>query len=120
VQNRPENREAWQAKLAAFFFQLGRQVLLQQRVKNDAGGRLNFGQHPIELFLCSDEWVHVLDRHNSSVLRRGGASDCNQGLSGRVGDQVQLEIAGRGRHGKNLNNLSAVWEKAMAWTAVQE
>jgi hypothetical protein len=33
---------------------------------------------------------------------------------------VQLEIAGRGRHGKNLNNLSTVWEKAMAWTAVQE
>jgi hypothetical protein len=33
---------------------------------------------------------------------------------------VQLEIASRGRHGKNLNNLSTVWEKAMAWTDVQE
>ena len=82
MQDRPENRETGQAEFPAFLFELGRQVLLQQRIKHDAGRLLDLAEHPVELFLRANKWMHVLDWTDFCVLRRGSASHSNERLSG--------------------------------------
>ena len=66
--------------------------------------------------------MHVLDWHDSRILR--GRSPCHrdQGLAGRIGDQVEVKIACCMRHGIECNrsdNLSMTGEKAMAFPGVQ-
>ena len=58
--------------------------------------------------------MHVLDRRDLRVLRRRGASDRDQCLAGCIGDQMEVEIAGRVHHEEALDNLSITGEKAMA------
>jgi hypothetical protein len=42
--------------------------------------------------------MHVFHRDDVGILRGRSASDSNQRLSGGIGDQVQMKVAGRGRH----------------------
>ena len=74
---------------------LAREVLLEQRVEHDARRFLDFGQHPVELLLRADQRMHMLDRHDLGVLRRGRPRDRDQRLAGRIGDQMQMEITRR-------------------------
>ena len=82
VQDRPQNREAGQPEFSAFFLKLCREVLLQQRIKHDARRCLDLHKHPVELFLRTNKWMHVFDRTDFCVLRRGRARDGDKRFSG--------------------------------------
>ena len=95
--HRVEHRDARNAEAAAALLQHGGERHVDQRVEHDAGRVLDLPQRPVDLRLRADQRVDVLDRMRVLVLRRGGARDVDQRLAGRVGDQVQMEIAMR-RH----------------------
>jgi len=82
MQNRTENRQARQAEVAAFFFQPSDQIILKQRVENDAGRLLDFDKNPVELLLRAHQRMHMLDRHDFGVLRGGCPGNRNEGFAG--------------------------------------
>ena len=94
AQHRTENRQARHAEFAAGFLQPLGQLRLEQRVEHDARRGLDLGQHPVELLARAHQRMHVLDRRHRGILRRRRARDRDQGLAGRVGDQMQMEIIG--------------------------
>ena len=57
------------------------------------GAFLDLGQHPVELLLGAHQRIDVLDRRHLGVLRGRRARDRGQRLAGRVGHQMQMEIA---------------------------
>ena len=92
-QHRPEDRQARHAQLAAMVFEPLHQVLLEQRVEDDAGRLLDFGQDAVELLLRAHQRIDVLDRHDLAVLRGRGPRHGRQRLAGRIRDEVQMEVA---------------------------
>ena len=79
----------------------------------------DFGKHPVQLLLRAHQRMHMLDRHDPRILGGGGPRDRDQRFSGRIGDQVQVKIAGRGHH-QDADNLSINGEKAMPEPVRQE
>ena len=73
-------------------FQPFDQILLEQRIEHDTRRFLEIGERPVELLLRSHQRVHMLHRQDFGVLRRRGAGDGDQGLAGRVRNQVQMKV----------------------------
>ena len=84
------------AEIAAFLFQRLDQVFLEQRVEHQAGRLGDLGQHMVELLLRAHHRVKMLDRRHIGILRRGRARDRDQGFTGRIGNQMEMEITGVG------------------------
>jgi len=82
-----------------FLFEPLYQTLFQERVQNDPGRFFDFGENPIKLLLRTHQRVDVLDRHHLGILRRCGSRHCDQGFTGRVRDQVEVEVTRRMHHG---------------------
>ena len=61
-QHRPENRPTGQPGSRHWSSSRSHQLLLEQRVENDAWRSVNLRQHPIELLLGAHQRVDVLDR----------------------------------------------------------
>src|SRR6185503_9113501 len=61
-----------------------------------------------ELLLAAHQRIDMLDRRDVRILRSDGARDRNQGLTGGVGDEVQVKIIVRGRHKNSLNFVGTV------------
>ena len=93
LQDRPEDRKTRQAQLAAVLFETLQQFIVEQRIQNDARRFLDLGQHAIELLLGPHQRVDMLDRQYLGVLRGRRARDGGEGLTGRVGHEVKVEIA---------------------------
>ena len=107
------------AELAAVLFQPLDQVFFEQRVEHDAGRFGDFGQHAIELLLRAHHRIEMLDRRHVGVLRRGRARHRDQRFAGRVGHQMEMEIAGVGHLYKRPDELWTAREKATALRPVQ-
>ncbi len=90
---RPQDRQAGQAQLAAAGFQLGREILVDECVKNNAGIGFHFRKRVAQLFLIADQRKYVLDRGHGRILGGGGAAHGEQRLAGRIGNQMQVEKA---------------------------
>jgi hypothetical protein len=78
-----------------------RQILLEQRIEHDARRFLEIGERPVELLLGPHQRMHMLHRQDFGILRRSGAGDGDQGLAGRVRNQVQMKIAWCLGHSEN-------------------
>ena len=82
------------------------QFVIEQGVENDTRRFLNLGQNPIELLLRPHQRIHMFDRQDLGVLRRGGPRDGGQRLAGRVGHEMKMEIAASTlRHDNGMGNL---------------
>ena len=114
LQHRTEDRQAGQAELAAFLLQPLGEVVIEQGIEHDAGRFLDLGQHAIELFLGPHQRIDMLDRRHLGVLRRRRASDRDQSLTGRIRDEMQMEIAA-GSMGHGTGKACGSGEKAMPW-----
>src|SRR5579862_1047880 len=122
MQDRSENRQARQAERAAFRFQPSDQVFFEQGIEDNTRRFFNLDQYAIKLLLGPNQWMHMLDRHDFGILRCCRASDRNQGLAGRVRDQMKVKIACRKRHRMDRTRwekLSTTVQKAMAFLGVQ-
>ena len=103
VVNKPEELRAASEKLRFPLFvkplhEGSSKGITDSNLCRDAGHLLDFSEHPVELLLRSHQRMHVLDRHDLGVLRRRRPRHRNQRLSGGIGDQMQMKIAGRRRH----------------------
>ena len=91
-QHRSQDRHARQAELAASRLQRRDQIVVEQRVKHDAGRFRDFVEREIELPFAAHHRIKVLDRRDIGVLRRRGARHHDQGFAGRVGDEMQMKV----------------------------
>ena len=120
LQDRPEDRQAGQAELAAVVFQPLQQLVIEQRVEHDARRFLDLRQHAVELLLGPHQRIDVLDRRDLGVLRGRRARDRDQRLAGRVGDEVEVEVAaGALRHDNGGTTCELPGEEAMGRARVQ-
>ncbi len=74
-------------------FQPLHQLVIKQRIEHDPRCFLDLRQHPFELPMRAHQGVHMFDRQDFRVLRRGRSRDGRECLTGGVGHQVQVEIA---------------------------
>ena len=103
-QNRPQHRHTGQSELAAFILEDLDQVLLEQRIKHQAGRFGDFRHRQIQLLLRAYHRVQMLDRRHIGVVRRRRARDRNQGLAGGVGNQMEMKISRLGHlYGVSMN-----------------
>jgi hypothetical protein len=122
MQHRSQDRQAGQTQCAAFVLHTFHQVVLKQGVQNDSRGFFDLGQDPIELLLRSHQWMHVFYRHHPGILRGRGPRDRDQGFTGGIRNQMEVEIARRMRHGTHesrLYKLLIAREKATVFAMVQ-
>ena len=106
LHDRPQNRKAGQAQLAAVFFKPTQQLVIEQCVEHDAGRFLDLGQDAIELLLSAHQRIDMFHRQDLGVLRSRRARNGRQCLAGRVGHEVKVEIAASAlRHGSGRDNL---------------
>ena len=85
------------------------QILFQQGEQHDAGRFLDFIEHAIELLLAAHQRIDMFDRRHIGVLRRHRPRHRDQGLAGRIGDQVKMKIvAGRG-HRDPCVSCESLW-----------
>jgi hypothetical protein len=105
-QDRTQDGKTRQAELAAVIFEALDQVLLQEGVEHDAGCLLDLRQGAIELLLGADQRIDMLDRRHLDVLGGRRPGDRRQGLTGRIGHEVQMEkAAGAMGHVLRRDNL---------------
>ena len=107
MQGRPSSRHLLLQRLD--------QILFEQGVKHEPRRFGDFGQRMIELLLRAHHRVKMLDRRHIGVLRRGRARDRDQGFAGRVGHQMEMEIAGVGHLYEDRRDMWISWEEATAW-----
>jgi hypothetical protein len=103
-QHRSQDRHAGQAELTASRLQCRDQIVVEQRVKHDAGRFRDFIEREIELPFAAHQRIKVLDRRDVDVLRRGRARQHDQGFAGRVGDKMQMKVVRLG-HGIEVDKL---------------
>jgi hypothetical protein len=93
TQHRIENRNVGDAQPAAARFQRLGKRFVNQRVKDDAGGLLDFAQRPFYLCCRADQRVNMLDRMSVLVLDCGRPADVDQRFTCRIGYQVEVKVA---------------------------
>ena len=91
LQHRIEDRKKRQPERAAFLFERVGELAIEQCVEYDARRFIELIQDTVELLAGAHQRVDVLDWRHIGVLRRSGARDREQRLSGCVGDEMQME-----------------------------
>ncbi len=94
------------------------QFVIEQRIEHNTGGFLDLRQHPVQLLLGSYQRIDVLHRQHLGVLRGRRARDGRQSLAGRVGDEVQVEIAA-GAMSHDGNGMTCEFLRRRPWTKAE-
>jgi hypothetical protein len=93
-----ENRDAWHFQCCAMAFEELTKFWIDKSEEDDPRLPLDVGEDALKLLGGSDEGVDVLNRAILRIMCRRGAGDRIEGLAGRIGDQVHVEIAMIVRH----------------------
>ena len=95
LHDRLQDVQARNLQLAAAALQLLRQLLIDNRIEDDAGRLLDLLQHPLQLSGRAHERMHVLDRTELRILNGRGLGDGRQRLACRVGNEMDVKVARR-------------------------
>jgi hypothetical protein len=103
---RIQRRDAGHVELATAFLQGGAQLVVDDGVDHHPGRFLDVGQGALQLSLRANKGVDVLD--GQDVLEPGadGARQGVQGLAGRIGDQMNVEVGGQAGRGAHREDIS--------------
>ena len=92
MHDRHEHVQAGYFDLAAMALDLGDQLVVDDRVEDDARCLFDFGEHTGELALGADQRMHVLDGPHICVLNGRRLGDGGQRFTGRIRDQMQVKV----------------------------
>src|SRR5271166_5119804 len=93
VEDRTEDGKAWRPRRLTALLEPARQVGVDEREENDAGRVFNFIDNPLELGRRAYKRIDVLDRGDALILRGRRSRRSDQGLSRRVGHEMEMEVA---------------------------
>ena len=100
IEHGPQHVDAGNGRRLAGFFEPNGQILLHQRIENNARSSLDVGDDALDVPHRSHQGIDVLDGHHRVVLRCCRPADGEQRLAGGVRDEVDMKIGLASLHGR--------------------